>query len=59
VSPTPDEFWNAWHTEPALRELAERWLTQPDGERASESVELYRLIDHDPDRAMKVIFRAA
>jgi hypothetical protein len=59
VSPTPEQFWNAWKTEPALRELAERWLTQPAGEWMEESVELYRLIDQDPDRALKVIFCAA
>ena len=52
MSPKPEQFWNAWKTEPALRELAERWLTKPDGEWADESVELYRLIDHDPDRAL-------
>jgi hypothetical protein len=58
VSPTPEQFWNAWQTEPALRDLAERWLTKPDGEWADESAELYRLIDHDPERALKVIFCA-
>ncbi len=59
MSPTPERFWNAWKTEPALRDLAERWLTKPDGEWAEESEELYRLIDHDPDRALQVIFCAA
>lgn len=59
MSATPDEFRNAWLTEPALRDLAERWLTMPDGQCLEESWELHRLIDHDPDRALKVIFCAA
>lgn len=32
---------------------------KPDGEWAEESEELYRLIDHEPDRALQVIFCAA
>ena len=59
MSPTPDEFWNAWLTEPALRDLAERWLTSPNGGWTEDSEELYRLIDCDPDQALKVILGAA
>lgn len=58
MNPTPDEFWNAWLTEPALRDLAERWLTSPNGEWTEDSEELRRLTEHDPDRALKVIFCA-
>jgi hypothetical protein len=49
------ELWNAWRDSSEIRELAESWLTKPEGEWSSDDQALVTL-GRDPDKLLSVIF---
>jgi len=52
------ELWDAWHSSPDIRELAEAWLTKKAGDWTEDDERLYGILHSDPDRALAVIFAA-
>jgi len=48
-------LWDAWRSSPEIRQLAEAWITKPDG-WSNEDEQLSSLFHTDPDRALTVIF---
>jgi len=55
VSSTATDLWNAWRDSSDIRELAEAWITKPEGDWSSDDDALYALLHREPDRALAVI----
>lgn len=50
------ELWEAWRQSADTRELAEAWITKPQGTWTHDDERLYGLFREAPDRALAVIF---
>lgn len=56
MSASASQLWSAWRDSSEIRELAEGWLTMPDGKWTSDATALYSLLRRDPDKLLSVIF---
>jgi hypothetical protein len=51
------QLWNAWQDSSEIRELAEGWLTKPEGKWSSDDQAL-SLLGREPEKLLSVIFGA-
>jgi len=56
MNPAPNELWNACRNSSDVREMAEGWITKPQGEWSSDDDALYAILHREPDRALSVMF---
>ncbi len=63
MSSSAAELWNDWRESAKIRELAEAWITKPEGQWTGDDDRLHELFGDapdrslaDPDRALATIF---
>jgi hypothetical protein len=52
-APSP---WDAWRSDPKIRQVAEQWITKPAQQWSEDDEELYGLLHSEPDRALAILF---
>jgi len=56
MSANATDLWDAWRTNPEIRELAEGWVTKRARDWTEDDEALYRIMHSDPDRCLATIF---